>query len=301
LCRAPATTNPPVPAEDCLTFTTWPGMTSNVTIQNVRIDSHWTATATVDHYAYHAPAVTFGILRGNNITIANCEFANIVEGPHGDPTANGLFFFNNRQIDPLGIPSRTLWLEGREVVAVGNYASNSVNESPLRAASTGIISGLIAFNTIAQQLDATHNRSTAKAAVTLRTMSDVTVINNQITNAEFSFDPHSDDALDQRILVANNTIINSMIDIKTNVRHAIFRNNKITRDGGPCITLNPGSSDPKEWIEDLQITNNTGQGWLSNARMMQINPYGENQLRSFVYDPARNVFTKIAVPTTEPK
>jgi hypothetical protein len=126
----------------------------------------------------------------------------------------------------------------------------------------------------------------------------VAVLNNQITNGEFSFDPHSDTALDQRILVANNSVSNSMIDIKTNVRHAVFCNNKIIRDGGPCITINPGSSDPLEWIEDLQLHNNTGQGWLSNARMMQINPYGTNQLRSFVYDPMKNPFIKIAMPAT---
>ncbi len=292
----PATIKP----EDAMTFTTWPGQTAEVTIQNVRIDSNWTKAETAGHYAYHAPAATFGILRGSNVTIANCELANLVEGPHGDVTADGLFLLNNRQIDPLGIPSRTLWLQGSHIVAINNTALNSVNESPFRAADTGINRGLIAFNTIAQQLDPAYGRASAKAASTLRTLCDVTVMNNQITNGEFSFDPHSPGTLDQRIVVANNTITGDMIDIKTNVRHAIFRNNTITRNQGPCITINPGSPDPTQWIEDLQLIDNTGHGWSTNSRLLQINTYGPNQLRGYVCDPKTNVFTKIAPSTTFP-
>lgn len=291
--RIPATK---IAAEDCMTFTTWPGLTYDITIRHVRVDSPWTEAFTADKYAYHAPTAIFGILRGSNVTVADCEFANLLEGPHGDPTATGLLFLRNRQVDPLGIPSRTLWLEGHDVVAIGNVATNSVNESPLRAASTGIVNGLVAFNDIAQQLDPAHNRATAKAASTLRTLADVAVMKNRITNGEFSFDPHSDTAQDQRILVQNNAVYNSQIDLQTNVRHAIFSGNFIRRDQGPCITINPGSSDPMMWIEDLQLINNTGQGWMPNGRMLQINPYGPNQLRGFVCDPAKNVYTKIAVP-----
>jgi hypothetical protein len=299
LRRTPATggKNPPLP-EDCVIFATWPGQTADVTIRNIRIDSPWTPAATAGGYAYHAPAATFGTVRGSNVTIADCEFDNLVEGPHGDPTASGLLFLRNRQVDPLGIPSRTLWLEGHHVVAIGNIGVNSVNESPFRAASTGIVNGLIAYNAAAQQLDANHGRATAKAASTLRTMADVTIVDNQITNAEFSFDPRLANALDQRILVANNVVINSQIDIKTNVRHAIFRGNSIVRDGGPCITINPGSNEPAQWIDDLQLINNTGQGWLDNGRMLQINPYGNNQLRGFVFEPARNVYTRVAPPVS---
>jgi hypothetical protein len=293
LKRTPAPNNKP---EDAMTFTTWPGQTADVTIQNVRIDSNWTKAETAGHYAYHAPAATFGILRGSNVTIANCEFANLVEGPHGDLTANGLLLLNNRQVDPLGIPSRTLWLQGSQVVAIGNTALNSVNESPFRAADTGINRGLIAFNTVAQQLDPAHDRSSAKAAITLRTLCDVAVLNNTITDGECSFDPHAAGTYDQRILVANNTVTGAMIDIKTDVRHAVFRNNSITRNQGPCITINPGSSDPTQWIEDLQLINNTARGWSPNSRLLQINPYGPNQFRGFICDSKTNTFTKIAPP-----
>jgi hypothetical protein len=291
-----------IPAENCLTFTTWPGQTSNITIRHLRIDSPWTAAST-GGYAYHAPSASFSILRGSNVTVADCEFQNILEGPHGDPTLTDALFLRNRQVDPLGIPSRTLWLEGQNVVAIGNDAVNSINESPLRAASTGIIGGLVAFNDVAQQLDPAHNRATVKAAITLRTLADVTVMNNRCTNGEFSFDPHDAAAVDQRIRVINNSVFNTQIDLQTNIRHALFTGNFIQRDQGPCITINPGGSGAAtQWIEDLQLINNTGQGWMPNGRMLQINAYGPNQLRGFVCDPAKNIYTKIAasIAATQP-
>jgi len=283
-------------ADDNMLFTTWPGLTTDITIRHLRLDSPWTPTQTVDHYTYHAPTATFGILRGTNITVADCELDNLEEGPHGDPSASGLFFLRNRQVDPLGIPSRTLWLEGRDVVAIGNLATNRVNESPLRAAATGVIHGLVAFNDIAQQLDPAHNRATAKAASTMRTLQDVMIFGNRITGSEFSFDPHSNAEMDVRFVAEGNAVFNSMIEIKTNVRDAIFRNNTIQRDGGPCFTIDPGNGDDREWIENLQLIDNTGQGWLSNGRMLQINNHTLGQFRGFVCDPAKNVYTKLAKP-----
>jgi len=286
----------PIPPEDCMTFTFWPGQTYDITIRNVRIDSPWKPALTAGKYAYHNPTAMFGILRGSNVTVSDCEFQNILEGPHGDPNLTGFLALRNRQVDPLGIPSRTLWLEGHDVVAIGNTATNSINESPVRAAATGIFNGLIAFNDIAQQLDPAHDRATAKAAVTLRTIADVAVIGNRITNAEFSFDPLSAAAQDLRMLVQNNSIYNSQIDIQTNLRHTVFDSNFIQRDQGPCISVNPGCADLSEYIDDMTLINNVGQGWMPNGRMLQINPYGANQLRGFVCDPAKNVYTKIAAP-----
>ena len=288
-----------IPAQDCPTFTSWPGQTFNVTIRHLRIDSPWTP-ALSDSYPYHEPSAIFGTIRGSNYTVSDCEFANLLEGPHGDPAVTGLLLLRNRQVEPLGIPSRTLWLEGRDVVAIGNVASNSTNESPLRAASTGIIGGLIAFNDIAQQLDPAHHRATVKAAVTLRTLCDVAVISNRITSGEFSFDPHTATVLDQRVLVQGNQVFNAQIDLQTNIRHAVFRDNFVQRDQGPCITINPWGGDPAQWIEDLQMIDNTGQGWMPNGRLLQINGCTPDQFRGFICDPSNNLYTRITATQAIP-
>jgi hypothetical protein len=291
----PNTTAPATIPAYSLVFSFWPGLTADVTVRHLRLDTPFTPALTAGQYAYHAPIAGFGNLRGHNVTIADCEFLNLSEGPHGDPTLLGGLFLRNRQIDPLGIPGRTLWLEGSDLVALGNVALNSVNESPLRAAATGIVRGLIAFNDIAQQLDPAHDRSLAKAASTLRTLADVMVVDNRITNGEFSFDPFTAAAQDQRLAVMDNAVFNSFIDIKPNVRHALFQGNTIEHDQGPCITVNAGDGVTM-WIEDLRLQNNQGRGWQSNGRMIQINAAPTNSLRQFQYDPANNPYTKIPPP-----
>jgi hypothetical protein len=278
-----------------LVFSFWPGLSTDVTVRHLRIDSPFTPALTAGEYAYHSPLASFGILRGSNITVSDCEFVNLLEGPHGDPTLSGGLLLRNKQVDPLGIPSRTLWLEGTDIVAIGNTALNSVNESPLRAAATGIIRGLIAFNSVAQQLDATHGRGSAKAAITLRTLADVQVSENAIANGEFSFDPHSASALDQRIVIESNTVIGSMIDIKPNVRHARVSDNSIVRDGGPCVTISGGSTS-NMWIEDLRLSNNRGSGWEGNGRFLQLNVYPANPLRQYNFDAKTNIYTRIPLP-----
>jgi hypothetical protein len=287
------------PADNTLTFTFWPGQTQDVLIRHLRIDSNFTLAKAAGVYPYHSATACFGILRGRNIAVTDCEFQNLLEGPHGDQTVTGLLFLRNRQVDPLGIFSRTLWLEGSDVVAVGNFASNSVGESPLRAAASGVNRGLIAFNDIAQQLDPAHGRAGAKAAITLRTLCDVMVFTNRATDGDFAFDPRSDATQDLRFIADSNAVFNAHMFFKTNVRHAIARNNTVRVGGGPCYTIDPSNSDSKEWIEDLQLINNTGQGWLPGGRMLQIQPHTAGQLQDFVADPAKNMYTRIPAPTTQ--
>ncbi|HSV13904.1 MAG TPA: PKD domain-containing protein, partial [Tepidisphaeraceae bacterium] len=273
---------------------TWPGKTADVTIRHLRFDSPY-AIAHAGAYLYHTPAAYFGFLRGKNVTIADCEFANVFEGPHGDQTLSGALFLRNRQVQVLGIPGRTLWLEGSDIVAIGNIATNSINESPIRAADTGVVRGVIAFNDIAQQLDAIEGRGGAKAAMTLRSLRDVQVCANHIANGELSFDPHTGDAFDQNVLTADNVIHNSVLRVRPNCRSAIFRNNAIDIAGGPCICVTNGDGVAM-WNADVRIEDNRGQGWQSNGRMFLIDPCPPAAMRNCSMDAGKNAYTRIAPP-----
>ena len=95
------------------TLTTWPGQTADVTIRHVRVDAPWTPAVTAGGYAYHAPAASFGTLRGRNVTVADVELENVAEGPHGDPALTGGLLLRVRQVDPLGIPAAPSGWRGR--------------------------------------------------------------------------------------------------------------------------------------------------------------------------------------------
>jgi hypothetical protein len=276
-------------------FNTWPGQTFDVTVRHLRFDSPYAIAYTQGGYAYHAPVAYFAGLRGRNVTIADCQFVNVYEGPAGDPALSGALFLRNAQVDPLGIPSRTLWLEGCDVVALANVALNSTNESPVRAAATGIVRGSIAFNDIAQQLDPQHDRGGAKAGATLRTLCDVRVYRNRLTDSELSFDPHTAEAQDLRIAVEQNSITNSLLRVRPNNRHAVYRDNVITIAGGPCICVTAGDGT-SEWLENVRLENNRGSGWLANGRMFMIDSCPPGAMRNCSIDPARNPYTKLAPP-----
>ena len=283
-------------ANNAPTFTTWPGQTADVTVRHVRVDAPWTPATTAGGYAYHNPVATFATLRGRNVTIADVELADVAEGPHGDGTLAGCLLLRVRQVDPLGIPSRTLWLQGSDVVAAGCVATNSVNESPLRAAASGVVRGLVAFNDVAQQLDPAHGRSGAKAAVTLRSLADVAVVANHVTGGEFAFDPRTGDAVDQRVAVEGNALDGAMLHVKPNVRQAVFRDNTFTVGDGPCVTVTPGTNAAAEWDEDVRVEHNAGRGWSANGRLLQVDAHPADALRGFTADPATNVYQRVAGP-----
>ena len=59
-----------------------------------------------------------------------------------------------------------------------------------------------------------------------------------------------------------------------------------------------------EWIEDVRIESNRGQGWLPNGRMFLIDNHPATAMRNCDIDPAKNPYTRIApppiAPTTKP-
>ncbi len=273
--------------------TTWPGQTADVTVRHVRFDAAW-GPAMAGAYAYHQPVGTFGVLRGRNVTVADVELADTSDGPVGDGSLAGCLLLRVRQVDPLGVPGQVFWLEGSDVVAVGCVATNSVNESPMRAAATGIVRGLIAFNDVAQQVDAAHGRPGAKAAVTLRTLADVAVVANHVTDGEFAFDPRTAAAVDERVVAEGNACDRAMLHLKPNVRHAVVRDNTMTVDTGPCVTVSPGGDPAHEWDEDVRVEHNAGRGSAADGRLLQVDAHPAAALRGLTADPATNVYQRVA-------
>ncbi len=298
----PPSTRPaePIPADDCNVFTTWPGQTRDVTVRHLRVDAEYAVVTSPAGYVSHDAAAQFGILRGRNVTVADCDLVNVLEGPHGTNVLAGGMFVRVHQTDPAGISSRTLWLEGSDVVAVGNVATNSRDESPVRAAASGVVRGLVAFNDVAQQLDPAHGRAGTKAAVTLRALSDVYVTGNRVTAAEFSFDPRTPDAVDQRVAADGNLVRGSFLHVKANVRHAAFRDTTVCRDQGPCVTITAGT-DPAMWTDDVTVTGTRASGFAGNGRLLQVDGYTPGLLRAFTCDPASNVYTHLPAPAGGPQ
>jgi hypothetical protein len=282
--------------DNALLFTTWPGNTADVTLRHLRVDNPWTAATTASGYGYHQAVSCFGTLRGRNVTLEDVELANVSEGPDGSPALAGGMMLRVRQVDPLGIQGRVLWLEGTDVVAIGCVATNSANESPLRADGTGIVRGLVALNDIAQQADPAHGRVALKPAVALRALADVAVVDNHVSDAELCLDPLSAAAVDQRVAVTGNALDGSMLHLKTNVRHAVFRDNTLTVASGPCVGISPGSDGSTEWIEDVRVEHNAGRGWMADGHLLTVDAHADTALRKFTADPAVNVYQRIAAP-----
>lgn len=246
---------PVIMVESGNAFSFW-SATSNVVVQNIKVDSPFTkATKAVGNQSvpYHLPSGNFGIIRGTNIALNNVQLGNLAEGVVIEATngvnANNIFINNLIQVEPLGILARNIMIESVTNLTVTNStATNSINESPYRATGTGITNGY--FGSCKATVDPTSG--SGKAAFTFRQATNLHV--NQCTATGNEFSVNWDISSSQSItntLVENYTVIGSCLDIRPGARHCIFRNGSVS---------NPGMNLPCIQVSAETDTSNTVQG-----------------------------------------
>ncbi len=299
-------------------FSCWPGQTCDVTLTGLSLDSAWTLAFTENdqgqpQIAYHQPIAALGIMRGTNVMLVDCQFGNLQQGPQGASNLDGLYVLRCTQTQAWGIPSRCVWLEGSDLVVAGCTFLNSVNESPLRmdsgaAGSTGANRVAIVANRVGQLLNAAHNRSTTKAAMTLRYGSMIHVEGNLFVDAESSFNSPGWPNVVTTLDVRNNVIFgltsaDGYLHIRDGVFDAAVQDNKSWQQTVD-YWISPSDSDVRLDSDQLTFRNNWGCAWLGNARLVQIDSYQPPALSTFNHDAmqqfVRATTQPIAVPATMP-
>ncbi len=223
---------------------TWPGQTVDVTVRHVRFACPFTTTAAGDRLGC-ADVCT---VRGTNVTFADCELETVAEGPECDGSLTGGLYLRVVTLDDHGVASRTLWLEGHDVEAVGCVGLGSSAESCFRAAATGVTGGAMAYCTAAQP-------GTGKGSVTLRTLADFAFYGNHVVTSAFALDPRTAAANVARTVVTGNVFDDSDVTLKPNCRDVVVSGNAINGVPGPAINVVAGDG-VTNWSSDVLISGN---------------------------------------------
>ncbi len=280
-----ANPDPKVTADDAPTFTTWPGQTSNVTLRNFTLDSPYNLVGT-GATAYRAGVSNLATFRGQNVTVADVGLRTTSYGAASDGSLAGGFYLRLAQLDPAGISSRVLWMQGAKVVAIGVVGLASPTESPIRMADGGCAGWAVAYSTMAQPAG-----QPGKAGGTLRTGQDGAVYGSLVANAQLTLDPRTAAATMTRTVVDGNLFANGSFATKANVQSARITNNHFTGLAGPAITVN-ASDGVTEFSKAILVSGNTGTGSAANARMVQMGTPGPGLVDAL--DDGTNVLTRVA-------
>ncbi len=187
------------------------------------------------------------------------------------------------------------------MVAVGCVATNSVNESPLRAAATGVVRGLVAFNDVAQQLDAAHGRAGGQggrhaAGAGRRGRGGQPRERRRVLAGP------ADGRRGRRAGGGRGERPGRGHAAREGERPARRAAGQHADAGpGPVRDGHARGDGPAEWVEDLRVEHNAGRGWAANGRLLQVDAHPAAALRGFAADPAANVYQRVPAAGEVPR
>lgn len=232
----------------------------DIILRGLSFDSPCKLTADSYGYPYWECQQAEGVkIRGTNFAVVDCDLRTLNRGIEiPDMNSNGTLIQGIRQIDLCGIESQPIsaWGGQRLVVAFCNLL-NSYAESPIRFDSGAGDGASVLYNYFSQDIDATKNRGTAKAAFTGRSLKDYLFAFNAIENAECSFNEGNPSTH-----VLNGTVkMNALrspkapgrFHISSSVDGMILRNNDIGPTGAEDISVSVDNTQP---IQNVTIKDN---------------------------------------------
>ncbi len=191
---------------------------------------------------------------GTGITIRDCEFLNLADAINAAGEPQGLLVQDNTA--PLGIRGYFAWVQGSDQAYIGNYCADSMYQHVLRNGGTDRL--LIAYNNFTN-----NNPTVVKATLNLHKGSYFWVSGNTLTNGTFSVGPLGQgDGLSDKgaraedIVIENNKIINSEMEILHGAEHVMADNNILW--GTVNFRIDGYNAQYQRGVVDVNLVNNTG-------------------------------------------
>jgi hypothetical protein len=239
--------------------------TQNVTIQDLTFDS-----VTPDNWNKDGAATAYEPM-GKNAAIRNCVVANVNQFVNAESQPDGVLIQDDSSPSPTGLRAYFCWAQGSDITMLGNFGANSTREHDLRVGGTDRLN--VSFNNFTNQdRETTDPQDIAKGVFVLQKGSYF-FANHNISNGGMGTGPlggadgtHDPNAQAQWIVVKNNEVHGSIIQIGAASNHVAIDNNVIWDIGGTGININsqdlttlPDGSlaYPNRNVTDLNIFSNT--------------------------------------------
>jgi len=203
------------------------------------------------------------VTSGTNIAVVDNTFLNVDYAVNANSSPTGLLVQGNSAPLEYGLRGYFVWIQGSDIVIVGNTVANSTQEHIIRGEGTNI---LIEYNNLTNiQFGAA---GTAKSAIAIQQGAYAFVAYNTVNpGGDVDFGPVSNDsaaaqadsaATIQWVVLEGNTI-DSYLDIQPGVQHIRVENNLFQNDDISLINV-AGSITTGGYnriVSDLQIVGNT--------------------------------------------
>lgn len=200
---------------------------------------------------------------GTNITVRGCQFLNVDDAVNGDSKPTGLLVQDNIAPSATGLRGYFVWMDGSDIVILGNKVANSTREHILRCSSQTTSRILVANNDLTNiGRSSTDSGDIAKTTVNFRIGSYIYMTNDKLTGGPVSVGPSHTQAIEdtaQWLVLEDSTVSGASLEVFPNTWHLTARNNVFQRDNNQLILLEPQQAGYGERnFKDINIIGNTG-------------------------------------------
>ncbi len=230
-------------------FTTLGG--TDVLVHDVAFDSVYT---TLQEEGYN-DGVRVG---GTNVTVRDCSFIDVGYAINSNGYPQGVLVQDNDVPKLTGLRTYFMWVQGSDMVIVGNTVPDSYQSHVLRMAGADRV--LIANN------DFTNDPTTngLRGTITLHKGNYIYVAGNKFTGSFTMLGPLDAGAgLDDKgarlewVVCEKNEIVDSTFKVSHGIDHIMLRDNVLFRDDHIAFDVSGWSDDYDRGISDLYIVHNT--------------------------------------------
>jgi hypothetical protein len=246
------------------------GTARDVTIENITFDSIYTTGG--------QSGMPAGLsARGTNIVFRNNQILNIGYGVNSNGSPNGFSAFDNVAPLATGIRGYMFWVAGHDLVYIGNYCANAVNEHCMRATGNDQPSRiLIAMNDFTNlNRTSIDPNDISKGTISVQKVDYAYIYDNNVHDGDIAFGPLPVDTNDKGArgnwcVIEDNTATNCGINLYHGAQHVMIRNNVISRQKGSPIHIDGYSSTWGRGVVDATILNNHGLQYSNTSGFVVI-------------------------------
>jgi len=228
---------------------------SNVSVRGLTFDSIYQNN--MDSQAIYSAFM----LSGNNIVVRDNTFLNVLDDLDMSGQPNNVLVQNNQSPSPTDLNAYFAWVQGNDIVVLGNTVAASFGEAILRVG--GATNLLIADNNLTNLPNSVGN-GIPKNVLSIQAGGYVYVYGNILSTGPVEAGPLGTPAADPNaamsdVVFDSNTVINSSILLTPGVQNVMARNNVIEADGDAGFTISAQENDGAfNWqVQDVYIEHNT--------------------------------------------
>ena len=210
---------------------------------------------------------------GSNVAVRNCTFLNLDDGVNANGQPRGFIFQDNDAPLTTGVRGYLAWLEGSDIVALGNRAVNSTREHNFRIKDGHRL--LIAHNDLANiSRRNVDGQDDTKGTIEMQRGSWAYIYGNSTRDGPVRVGPRGQgteprSTTTRMVVIENNRISNYQLNVMSGSHNISIRNNVFYANNRSAIAVNPQDGYGRT-VSDIHIAGNTAYNSAATGRFLRV-------------------------------